>query len=146
MAKMGQKGRFHPPEGSGTTDELIHFGPFLGPSGLAVGWRLMAVGGWRRLMVVGWWRLAVDGGWRLSVGSWQLSGGERGVSPPGTHRMRGSMDPFGVILGHFRALWAPSGVLGPVVKWAKTAQHESTQAQNSPEGPFDPPSRVEDHF
>ena len=67
--KMAQKGRFDHPQVSGTTFENFHFRPLLGPSGLVVGWQLMAVA------VVGC-LLAVDGGWRLlAVGSCRVGKG-----------------------------------------------------------------------
>ena len=56
---MALKVRLTLPKGRGPL-EKFSLSPFLGPSGLVVSWRLMAVGGWRRLAVVSW-RLVVVG-------------------------------------------------------------------------------------
>ena len=47
---------------------------------------------------------------QLAVDSCQVeNGGSPSAHDQGTHRIRGSPDPFWVSLGHFRAFWAGSG-------------------------------------
>ena len=84
--------------------------------------------------------MAVGDCW-LAIGSCRVG---NGVTPSArdqqAHLIRGSLDPFWVILGHFGAIWALEVAAtqreASRLKRPKTGQHVP---ETAPEGPFDPP-------
>ena len=103
MPKMAQTGPFDPPKGTLPTFEKFHFCPFLGPSGLVVGWQLMVVGSWWRLVVISW-RLTAVGDCPLAVGSCRVGNG--GIPSACDARVRDHRARFGWF-------WALLGPFGP---------------------------------